>query len=263
MPITLITIGRIYMSRKLFLAVCVFISTVNFLVLADDVISSDVFASYYGEPFHGRPTASGEIFDMNAYTAAHKSLPFGTMVEVTNLENGKRVIVRINDRGPFVGNREIDLSRAAAQMLGMIGQGIARVTIKRVGQQEINQEQKEEKASYKEEEKIEKVEEESTNYNAPKEDKKGLEKNVVYTPTTAEETSGVLWRIQVGSFTREENALQLVIKLRDVGFEPAYEKTETHVRVVLYGIRPTDLEKVKSVLDKNGYRGYVIRQESW
>ena len=66
----------------------------------------------------------------------------------------------------------------------------------------------------------------------------------------------------MGSFAREENALQLVVKLREIGFEPAYEKTETHVRVVLYGIRPTDLEKVKAVLDNNNYRGYVIRQES-
>ena len=86
---------------------------------------------------------------------------------------------------------------------------------------------------------------------------------MVYMPTTPEQTKGVLWRIQVGSFAREENALQLVVKLREIGFEPAYEKTETHVRVVLYGIRPTDLEKVKAVLDNNNYRGYVIRQESW
>ncbi len=242
------------MKKRFFLTMLFILCTFNFLLLAEDMIGYDVFASYYGEPFHGRPTASGEIFDMNAYTAAHKTLPFGTMLEVTNLENGKKVVVRVNDRGPFVGNREIDLSRAAAEMLGMIGQGIARVAIKRVGGQEAGK--VEEKAEETVETEGEPVDEETVeNDNPPK--------GTIYVPTTPEETKGVLWRIQVGAFTREENALQLVIKLRDIGFEPAYEKTETHVRVVLYGIRPTDLEKVKEALDKNNHRGYVIRQESW
>ena len=80
-------------------------------------------ASYYGRRFHGRPTASGERFDMNAMTAAHRTLPFGSLVEVTNPRNGKKVTVRINDRGPFHGNRVIDVSRAAARELGLIGPG--------------------------------------------------------------------------------------------------------------------------------------------
>ena len=233
------------MNKRLWVIAVLIACSFNFLVLADNIISADVFASYYGEPFHGRPTSSGEPFDMNAYTAAHRTLPFGTMVEVTNLENGKKVIVRINDRGPFVGNREIDLSRAAAEALGMIGQGIARVSIKRVGQQEVALETNTEW----------KAVEPKTNRESAYKDFPNAE--------VSEQTKGVLWRIQVGSFAREENALQLVVKLREIGFEPAYEKTETHVRVVLYGIRPTDLEKVKAVLDNNNYRGYVIRQESW
>ena len=81
--------------------------------------------SYYGEKFHGRRTASGELFDRNAFTAAHRSLPFHTWVKVTNLENGRSVIVRINDRGPFVADRIADLSPAAAQELGMVGRGLA------------------------------------------------------------------------------------------------------------------------------------------
>ena len=255
------------MNKRLCIIAVFLVCSFNFLVLADNIISADVFASYYGEPFHGRPTSSGEPFDMNAYTAAHRTLPFGTMVEVTNLENGKKVIVRINDRGPFVGNREIDLSRAAAEALGMIGQGIARVSIKRVGQQEVSLETNRD-SSWKE------VEPQENSENIAKEapiastddaikDAYQAQRNMVYIPTTPEQTKGVLWRIQVGSFAREENALQLVVKLREIGFEPAYEKTETHVRVVLYGIRPTELEKVKTVLDNNSYRGYVIRQESW
>lgn len=86
-------------------------------------------ASWYGPDFHGRRTANGEVYNMYAYTAAHKILPFNTKVKVTNLDNGKQVIVRINDRGPFVKGRIIDLSYQAAKSLGMIGPGTARVRI--------------------------------------------------------------------------------------------------------------------------------------
>lgn len=86
-------------------------------------------ASYYGRRFHGRLTANGERFNMNAMTAAHKTLPFGTRVRVTNPRNGKSVTVRINDRGPFIRGRTIDLSRAAAQRIGMISTGHARVKL--------------------------------------------------------------------------------------------------------------------------------------
>jgi len=80
-------------------------------------------ASWYGEKHHGRKTASGEIFDMNKLTAAHRSLPFGTRVRVRSLSTGKSVEVRINDRGPYAGGRAIDLSRAAAERLGIIAKG--------------------------------------------------------------------------------------------------------------------------------------------
>jgi len=86
-------------------------------------------ASWYGQEFHGRPTASQEIFDQHDLTAAHRTLPFGTMVLVTNLENGRQVTVRINDRGPFVRGRIIDLSYAAARLLGIVGPGTSRVKI--------------------------------------------------------------------------------------------------------------------------------------
>ena len=86
-------------------------------------------ASWYGEPFHGRRTASGEVFDMNALTAAHKTLPFGTRVRVFNPATGLQVVVRINDRGPFTGGRIIDLSRAAAERIGLIRAGVAPVVL--------------------------------------------------------------------------------------------------------------------------------------
>jgi rare lipoprotein A len=86
-------------------------------------------ASWYGEEFHGRRTSSREVYDMNDLTAAHNTLPFGSVVMVTNLDNGKSVVVRINDRGPFVKNRVIDLSYAAARAIDMIGTGTAPVRI--------------------------------------------------------------------------------------------------------------------------------------
>ena len=86
-------------------------------------------ASWYGPKFHGKLTASGEIFNQEKFTAAHPTLPWGSRVKVTNLVNGKSVEVRINDRGPFGKGRIIDVSRAAAKALGMVGQGITTVQI--------------------------------------------------------------------------------------------------------------------------------------
>lgn len=86
-------------------------------------------ASWYGGKFHGRITANGEIYDMNKLTAAHRYLPFGTKVAVTNFDNNKTVIVRINDRGPYISGRIIDLSRKAAQKLKMVKKGVSLVKI--------------------------------------------------------------------------------------------------------------------------------------
>ncbi|MFM7403053.1 MAG: septal ring lytic transglycosylase RlpA family protein [Erythrobacter sp.] len=89
-------------------------------------------ASYYAAKFHGRRTASGERFDNAAMTAAHRTLPFGTLVRVTNPANGRSVVVRINDRGPFTRGRMIDVSRAAAERLGMVARGHATVELARI-----------------------------------------------------------------------------------------------------------------------------------
>ena len=86
-------------------------------------------ASWYGPGFHGRRTASGERYDQDALTAAHRTLPFGTRVRVTNLDNARTVEVRINDRGPFVAGRVIDLSRAGARVIGLIGPGVGPVRV--------------------------------------------------------------------------------------------------------------------------------------
>ena len=90
-------------------------------------------ASWYGDQFNGRPTATGERFDMHALTAAHKTLPLPGLVEVTNLTNGRRIVVRVNDRGPFVDGRIIDLSRGSAEALGMLQAGVADVRVRYLG----------------------------------------------------------------------------------------------------------------------------------
>jgi rare lipoprotein A len=86
-------------------------------------------ASYYTNRFHGQTTANGETCDMKEFTAAHRTLPFGTIVRVTNLNNGKMVFVKINDRGPYIKNRIIDLSKAAAKQLDLVESGVGRVKI--------------------------------------------------------------------------------------------------------------------------------------
>jgi rare lipoprotein A len=90
-------------------------------------------ASWYGAPFDGHRTSNGEIYDMHQFTAAHRTLPFNSVVRVTNLQNGKQTEVRINDRGPFVGDRIIDLSLSAAQAIEMVGPGTAQVRLEIVG----------------------------------------------------------------------------------------------------------------------------------
>ncbi|MCQ4295666.1 septal ring lytic transglycosylase RlpA family protein [Pseudomonas stutzeri] len=98
----------------------------------EDRFSQSGKASYYARMHHGQLTANGETHDQNALVAAHRSLPFGTRVRVTNEQNGKQVVVRINDRGPFRRGRIIDLSRAAATQLDMLQSGVARVRIETV-----------------------------------------------------------------------------------------------------------------------------------
>jgi len=219
---------------------CLVITSTLFASEAE-VFKLEALASFYAEDFHGRPTASGELFDMNALTAAHKTLPFGTKLEITNLENGKQVVVRVNDRGPFVPNREIDLSRGAAEKLDMITAGVARVSIRKVSGPE------------------------------------GTEGTVlvkkagpasIVTTTNSESgskttTPGVTtWRIQLASFSHKANATRLALALQEQGFSPAFEKAGSMIRVVLPGIPNIDLPAVRDRLDSTGYQAYLVRRES-
>lgn len=117
------------MFRRRRLVVVALVTLAPALFAADDGPTLQGRASWYGEYFHGRTTSNGEVYDMHAFTAAHRTLPFGTRVRVTNQDNGRQVVVRINDRGPFVAGRDIDLSRAAATLLEMVDTGTAPVLL--------------------------------------------------------------------------------------------------------------------------------------
>jgi rare lipoprotein A len=229
------------------------------LAAQDALVKLEAVASYYGDEFQGRPTSSGEIFDMNAYTCAHKTLPFGTMLEVTNLANGRKSVVRVNDRGPFVEGREIDVSKAAAYDLGMVSTGTARVSIRKVGMDGTTATAASATAP-------------ATTASAP-----ALASAVPVASTTAAapaytqdralkgnanapETEA-RWRIQLGSFSKPENANRLVIQLRKDGFNPALERTESMTRVVLAGIPDSALGSMKDRLAAAGYVNGLVRGE--
>ncbi len=114
---------------KFFCNIFILCAVSSNLAIAQLVEQNEGKASYYGIKFHGKTTANGEIFNMNELTAAHPNLPFNTLVRVTNKQNNKSVIVRINDRGPFAKNRIIDLSKAAAEKLGMVHRRTATVVL--------------------------------------------------------------------------------------------------------------------------------------
>jgi peptidoglycan lytic transglycosylase len=95
-------------------------------------------ASWYGPRFNGKITANGEVYDQSAFTAAHKELKFGTLLKLTNLRNEKSIIVRINDRGPYVGGRQLDLSKAAALSLGMVKRGVVKLKVEQISLKGVN-----------------------------------------------------------------------------------------------------------------------------
>jgi len=184
-------------------------------------------ASWYGEDFHGKPTASGEIYNMYDMTAAHKTLPLGTHVMVTNLDTGKSVQVKINDRGPFVKNRIIDLSYSAAKAIDMVGPGTAHVTIEIL-------------------------------------DTPGPSSRHTSSHTTHQEPA--LYTIQVASFVNKENADTLAIKIENL-VEGVYivlyktnETTYYRVRVGTFDSREKAVKTAKH-LTEHGYNVIITSYE--
>jgi len=121
--------GRVPMSRIFISATAVLCLLLPLSAFSDELYPQYGNASWYGKSLHGKKTASGEKFDQHSFTGAHRSLPFGTLVRVKNLRNGKEVIIIVNDRGPFVRGRIIDISRAAADSIGILSRGVTRVRV--------------------------------------------------------------------------------------------------------------------------------------
>lgn len=167
------------------------------------------YASWYGREFHGRPTTSGEIYDMNGLTAAHRTLPLGTIAQVTNPENGRSVRVRINDRGPFVGNRVLDLSYGAAQEIDMAEKGVAWIRLEAwPGERELSQRRfTVQVGSFQVEENAKRL-------------KAKMEQYGPASITIFQAGNQKLYRVRVGDFREEGQAQTLAKKLTKEGFSP-------------------------------------------
>jgi rare lipoprotein A len=184
-------------------------------------------ASWYGKKFHGRKTANGETYNMYGVSAAHKTLPLGTFVRVHNLENNRQLDVRINDRGPFVRGRIIDLSYAAAKRLGVVGPGTAEVQIVALGNPVVTKKSASEKRVYTP------VDYNKGNftfqvgafrdYSNAERLKQGLEKKYKNAHImTIDSGEGVFHRVRVGRFSTLQQAQENIKRLIDDGFEDPY-----------------------------------------
>jgi rare lipoprotein A len=170
-------------------------------------IEREGIASWYGDPYHGRRTASGEVYDKNKMTAAHRTLPFNTMVLLHNLENGKDVKVRINDRGPFVKNRIIDLSFAAARKIGMVGTGSAHVRIDILEDVPVEGYYAIQVGAFRDKERAEAMQTQVAAICPPA--------HIV----SIENDDGVLYRVQAGKYSDHSSALKALAELKKLKYD--------------------------------------------
>ncbi len=199
-------------------------------------------ASWYGRKFHGRKTANGERYDMYALSAAHKTLPLPTLVRVTNLENGRQVIVRVNDRGPYVKNRLIDLSYAAARQLGFASKGTARVRVQAL---------------------------EGTApaaLIAKRSSRNNRSKPVMHTvPLPAPSTGGLMggMYVQLGAFSSQANAYRLKHSLAG-RYPDIHVRAFHHASGILYRVRigpysdPSRIEQAVLALKDSGFSNVIV-----
>jgi rare lipoprotein A len=197
-------------------------------------------ASWYGPEFDGRRTSDGEVYDKEKLTAAHRSLPFGTYLRVLNLDNGSSVVVRVNDRGPFAKDRVIDLSEAAARLIGMIPTGTARVSLSPIPKDE------------------------ALAWKGGGLDGQGLADASGGIPAGSAGASGraglpdARVRIQVASYASEANAKATVQRLAMSGLTATIETAGARFRVVFPDLSPEESRLVSERLDGLGYRGYAV-----
>ena len=264
--------------KKIFLLVFLFVS--SFYVFAAKVYKSSATASYYGKDFHGKKTSNGEVFNMNDLTCAHKSLPFDTILRVTNLSNGKTVKVRVNDRGPFVIAREIDLSTAAAKKLDMMSTGTAKVKIEilKMGPDTALSRQTAEKAreimakkegTSKSSSSGKKKATSNSKKKTTESQKNNNEVNNGDNLKDATPNNGdnpeqpVYWDVQVGAFKSKENARKRAKALSEAGFSSiVIQKTGEIYRVAIKEVKSEDVAELEGKLQEKGFSEYTIRKRN-
>jgi len=242
-----------------------------------EVFKQEGIASWYGPEYDGRPTASGEIFDSSLLTAAHPSLPFGTRLVVTNTHNNKSVTVRVNDRGPFVPARIIDVSRAAAQQLDMIVTGTAPVSIESIDIIAVSPSPSVQQApSVQQTVPVVQVQTVTVPQPSPIDDSViqpivtsipqqiSVQVNITPQINVVPEKS---YRLQVGSYRNARNAVSAFDRLKNAGLNPAYERfmdgaDSEYFRVVLAGVRGADVQSTAEKLGEAGFREALIREEN-
>ena len=229
--------------------------------LFSEIYKEKAVASFYADDFHGKKTSNGEIFNMNDFTCANKFLPFNTYLKVTNLANNLNVIVRVNDRGPFVEDRELDLSKAAAVKLDMVKSGTASVKIEilKLGPDSALSRQTAQSACQIMERKTGKK------YVVPSfeqfigEKKEKIEANKV----SKKYSDGTFWDIQVASFSHKENARTYAKKLQQKGFSDIVLRTKGEItRVVIKNIPANEVDMIENKLKKNGYSDFLVKKPS-
>jgi rare lipoprotein A len=264
------------------------------------IFRQEGIASWYGDEFAGRPTASGEIFDPALLTAAHPSLPFGTLIKVTNTHNQRQVTVRVNDRGPFVPSRILDMSRAAAEQLDMIATGTAPVVLE--AQVSLSIAPAEAPSSPASPVPAPQVQAPAANQSpearpqpasvpqiqapaAPQPSEltpmiPGIQEPAAppaqgayaevppVIPLTATIIPGIppagtgkRYRLQVGSYKAPRYALDAFEKLKNLGLTPAYERYGDYYRVVLSGIQAEEVPPLAEQLGTAGFLEVLIREE--
>jgi rare lipoprotein A len=226
--------------------------------LGNAAFRQEGIASWYGTEFEGHPTASGELFNPAQLTAAHPSLPFGTMLKVTNIQNNRQVTVRVNDRGPFVNTRIIDVSRAAAEVLDILGTGTAPVVVELAGEAAI--------ATPPQASPI-LPEPWIAPIPAPAQPPLPAQPSVV-DPGAAVVKPGIppfgtnkRYRVQVGAYKVTRNAVDTFDRIKSLGIEPSYERYENFYRVVIAGIRAEDIQTLAGRLGPAGFSEILVREE--
>ena len=239
--------------RRIFLVIFLLVFAASGCFAAK-LYKSSAIASFYGADFHGKTTSCGEAFNMHDFTCAHKLLPFNTILRVTNLLNGRVVEVRVNDRGPFVVGREIDLSTAAAEKLNMIGAGTVEVKLEivKMGANTKLSMQTAESAKKIMAKKGEILKNPWENRTAS--DSETQKTAVAKTDSPAKKE----WIIQVGSYSQRENALNIAKKLSKAGFKNIYLQTTSEVvRVVIKNVTAENLEQTELKLQSCGFYDYL------